>query len=79
MSEKIVTRSDIRFWIFLISAVVLIVAWGVRLQTQVEAMNIEMHEKGGNMTATVKSIESRLLEIRESQIRIEIKLGIDSQ
>ena len=75
MTEKTITRSDIRFWVFLMSIVVICVAWGTRMETKVEAMDIEMHEEGRNMQDDLEEAKTTygLIQIQLAEIKVQLE------
>ena len=74
-AEKLISRSEVKFFIFLITLIIPVVVWGTNVQSQVNALDEEVHEDGGRMRSDIELMIEDIRIIRESQIRMEEQLN----
>lgn len=70
-------KDDIRFVIFIFSFVAVALMWAVRLEGHVQALDVEVHEKGTSMRSDINGMAKQLNRIEKNQIILLHDAGLE--
>ena len=70
-------KDDIRFVIFLFGCISAVLVWGVRFESRVQALDVEVHEKGTVMRQDIDEISKQLDRIEDNQILLLHDAGLE--